>query len=142
MQQMRLTRRTLVSFALQIQRPSAEFKDAVEWIDMENGIPRRATEYLGGRPVAVTEFVLGQPGIQRLDLDLDSRMETVRHFRTGNPGLDGADYQRIIESIESDWDGDGVFETGEQFLPDGSIIYSWDTDGDGIREYFETRQGN
>ncbi|GHV53161.1 hypothetical protein AGMMS49579_11480 [Spirochaetia bacterium] len=122
-QQSRLSRRTLVSFALQIQRPSTEFKGAVEWIDMEKGIPWRAIEYLEGRPVAVTEFVRGQPSIQRLDLDLDSRMETIRHFRS-----DGS-----IESIENDWDGDGIFETREQFFSDGSIIYSWD---------IETGQGN
>ncbi|GHU88054.1 hypothetical protein FACS189476_04510 [Spirochaetia bacterium] len=132
MQQARLNRRTLVSFALQIERPSAEFKDAVEIIDMENGIPWRAAEYLAGRPVTVTEFVRGQRTVQRLDMDLDSRMETVRHFRS-----DGS-----IESVESDWDGNGTFETGEQFLPDGSIIYSWDTNGDGLRDYSETRQGN
>ncbi|GHV93436.1 hypothetical protein AGMMS50268_39390 [Spirochaetia bacterium] len=146
MQQMRLTRRTLVSFALTIQRPSTEFKDALEWIDMENGVPRRAREFLHNRPepVSVTEFVRGQPSIQRLDLDLDSRMETVRHFRNGasvdenNP----FSYEKIIDLVESDWDGDGIFETGEQFLPDGSIIYSWDTDGDGVREHSETRQGN
>ncbi|GHV43525.1 hypothetical protein AGMMS49546_25390 [Spirochaetia bacterium] len=133
-QQIRLTRRTLVSFALTIQRPSTEFKDALEWIDMEHGVPRRAREFLHNRsePVSETEFVRGQPKIQRLDLDLDSRMETVRHFTDG----------KAIELIESDWDGDGIFETGEQFFPDGSIIYSWDTDGDGIREYSETRQGN
>jgi hypothetical protein len=43
---------------------------------------------------------------------------------------------------ESDWNGDGIFETGEQYLPDGSIIYSWDTNGDGIRDYSETRKKN
>ncbi|GHT58713.1 hypothetical protein FACS1894109_13390 [Spirochaetia bacterium] len=132
MQQARLNRRILVSFALRIERPSAEFKDAVEIIDMENGIPWRAVEYLAGRPVAVTEFVRGQRTVQRLDMDLDSRMETVRHFRS-----DGS-----IESIESDWDGNGTFEIGEQFLLDGSIIYSWDTNGDGLRDHSETRQGN
>ncbi|GHV04531.1 hypothetical protein FACS189485_10130 [Spirochaetia bacterium] len=131
-QQSRLSRRTLVSFALQIERPSAEFKDAVEIIDMENGIPWRAVEYLAGRPVAVTEFVRGQRTVQHLDMDLDSRMETVRHFRS-----DGS-----IESVESDWDGNGTFEIGEQFLLDGSIIYSWDTNGDGLRDHSETRQGN
>ncbi|GHV60416.1 hypothetical protein AGMMS49587_01590 [Spirochaetia bacterium] len=146
--QMRLTRRSLVSSALQIKRPSREFPEADEWIDMEKGIPRRAVEYFHGYTVAETEFVRGQPSIQRLDTDLDLRMETVRHFKLPGPaadreaGDDPLSYEKIIEFIESDWDGDGIFETGEQFLPDGSIIYSWDTDGDGIREHSETRQGN
>jgi hypothetical protein len=164
MQQMRLTRRTLISYALTIQRPSTEFKDALEWIDMDRGVPWRAREFLEGRPepIAVTEFVRGKPSIQRLNLDLDSRMETVRHFKLSGQAGDWSSgdsaggaggeilapwdtypfaYEKVIELIESDWDGDGIFETGEQFLPDGSIIYSWDIDGDGIREYTETRQG-
>jgi hypothetical protein len=142
MPRIRLTRRGLVSYSLRIERPSAEFEGALEIIDLDRGVPWRATELSGGRPVGVTEFELGKPRFQRLDLDLDSRMETLRHFRDGRAGdpENPLAYERIIELSESDWNGDGIFEAGEQYLPDGSIIYSWDTNGDGIRDYSERRE--
>jgi hypothetical protein len=143
MPRIRLSRRTLVSYALRIERPSAEF-EGMEIVDLDRGVPWRATELFKGRPVAVTEFELGKPRFQRLDLDLDSRMETLRHFRDGKAGdpENPLAYERIIELSESDWNGDGIFETGEQYLPDGGIIYSWDTNGDGIRDYSERRAEN
>lgn len=140
----RLTRRSLVSFSVTIRRPSGEFKDAVEWIDLDRGIPKRAVEILRGRPVSVTEFVLGRPAVQWVDLDYDSRMETMRRFRAAevSPEDDFIDYRAVIEFSESDWDGDGIYETAEQYLPDGSVVYSWDMDRDGIREYSEVKAGN
>jgi hypothetical protein len=144
MPQIRLTRRTLVSYAVRIERPSVEFNGAREIIDLDRSVPWRATELLNGRPVAVTEFVLGKPRLQRLDMDLDSRMETLRHFRDGKAGDQETPlgYDKIVELSESDWNGDGIFETGERYLPDDTIIYSWDTNGDGIRDYSETRKKN
>jgi hypothetical protein len=139
--QIRLTGRTLVSFALSVIRPSLEFPGGLERITMERSVPRRAVETLDGRVVAVTEFVRGQPRIQRVDLDLDGRMETIRRFREGVPGEDPLAYERIPELVETDRDRDGLYEMGEQFFPDGTSIYSWDTDGDGIRDFFETWTG-
>jgi hypothetical protein len=137
-----ISRRTLVSFSVTIRRPGGEFEGAVEWIDLRRGIPLRAAEILDGRPVSITEFSQGKPVIQRLDLDLDGRMETIRRFSAAgdeNPGENLPDYKKILEFSESDWDGDGIFETGEQYLSDGTVVYSWDMDGDGVREYSETR---
>jgi len=140
---LRLERESLNFHALQIQRPSREFEGAVELIDMELGIPWRATEIIGGRTVSITEYERGQPALQRIDLDNDSRMETVRRFRkTEYSGGDLLNYPRIIESSQSDWDGDGIFEYAEDYLPDGSIVYSWDLDGSGIRNYSEIKTGN
>jgi hypothetical protein len=134
----------------------------VEWIDLDRGIPLRAVEILNGRPVSVTEFVMGKPVSQRADLDCDSRMETIRRFRAAAvapvgaapvgaavsgaagttsgeaPWEDPLDYKKIVEFSESDWNGDGIFETSEEYLLDGSVVYSWDMDGDGVREYSET----
>ena len=138
----RLTLRTVVMSSLRITRPSAEFPGAMEIIDLDRGIPLRAVEILGGRTVSATEFAAGKPLVQRLDLDLDGRMETLRRFRKAAP--EGAEfpfkYEKIIEFSESDWNGDGIFETGEEHLPGGTVIYSWDMDGDGIREYAEKRE--
>lgn len=134
----RLTGRSLASFAASLERPGREFQGAVERITLEWGVPRRAAEYLEGRVVSSTEFVQGRPVVQHIDLDLDGRMETIRRFRIqgGSSGSgEGGGYAPIPESSESDWDGDGVYETGEEYLPDGSTIRSWDLNKDGNREY-------
>jgi hypothetical protein len=91
--------------------------------------------------VSETLFSLGQLSFQRLDLDMDGRLETIRRFRPV-PGLtertEVLDSSGDLESSESDWDGDGLFEYGEVYHPDGSIERSWDLDGDGRRERSET----
>ena len=139
---LRLNRRTLAFFSLLIQRPSEEFKGAVEWIELDHGIPRRATEILNGRPVSITEFEQGRPVWQRLDLDLDSRMETIRRFRQPKNNEDAFNFKKMVVSSESDWNGDGLYEYAEEYLSDGSVVYSWDMDGSGIRSYSEKRTEN
>jgi hypothetical protein len=143
-----LSPRTLLSFASALERPSGEFTGALERVELNRGVPERAREYLDGRLVSETEFVQGRPVLQRIDLDLDGRLETVRRFRPGGgggefPALFPGDYAGEIESSESDWDGDGIFETGERYgyqgppgsgAPGERVIRSWDIDRDGIRE--------
>jgi hypothetical protein len=117
----RISRRTLVSFALFIERSSSEFKGGIEKIELIRGIPRKAWEYVEGFPAAETNFSQGWPVSQKIDLDLDGRMETVRYFRPSpflNAGIsqddfrdDFLDYVKIIDRVESDWDGDGIFES-------------------------------
>jgi tetratricopeptide (TPR) repeat protein len=133
-----ITRRTMISFALRVERPSREFPGAVETVDLEGGIPVRATEYLEGRVVSVTGFFKGRPVTQFVDLNLDGRLETLRFFRQpsgkeapGSPGLDLSDldsdlldldlidpfelldYPFDFKRADSDWDGDGIFEESE-----------------------------
>jgi hypothetical protein len=147
-----ISRRMLASFAASVQRRSAEFEHGVEQIFMERGMPIRAEVTLDGTLVSVTEFENGYPTIQRLDLDLDGRMETVRRFRPppsggtppkgGTPsrghlpsrGETASGGQNALQSSESDWNGGGIFSTAELYREDGSINYSWDLDGDGKRE--------
>jgi hypothetical protein len=138
----RLTLRTLVSFAVRIERPGAEFEGALEQIDLDRGIPLRAVETLNGQIVSETVFEKGKPILQRLDLDLDSRMETLRRFRPPEGEAAPAypfDYRKYTASSESDWDNDGVYESAEAYRQDGSVVYSWDMDEDGIKEYSETK---
>jgi hypothetical protein len=138
----RISKRSLVSFSLSVERPGRNFAGALERVELDHGIPRRASEIVEGRIAGITEFTLGQPRIQRIDLDLDGRMETVRRFRgSPSPPGDPLDYQEILESSESDWDGDGIFEYEERYLP-GGVIRSWDMDRDGIKEYIETDIGD
>ena len=75
-----LTRRTLVSWSLRVERPSLEFGGGVEVVELNQGIPVRAREYVGNLMVAETEFLRGRPQLQWVDLDFNGRMDTVRHF--------------------------------------------------------------
>jgi len=133
-----LTYRTLVSFCSKLSRPGTEFDGSVETFFIENGIPLFAVETLGEKTVSNTEFVRGNPVIQYVDLDLDGRMETIRLFRYP-PEMDSwlfTDYRSLIVSSESDWRGDGLHITRELYLPDGSVVYSWDMDGSGEQNYY------
>jgi hypothetical protein len=146
----RLSQHTLVSFALTMERPGREIPGSVERIEMKAGIPQRSREYLRDRLVSDTEYLLGQPVFQRIDMDLDGRLETVRRFNhrefpPENPmditrGI-AQSYAGNLVSSESDWDGDGIYEYGESYTED-LVIRSWDMDKDGIREYIETGARN
>jgi tetratricopeptide (TPR) repeat protein len=113
-----ITRRTLISFALRVERPSREFPGAVETVELDGNIPARAAEYLEGRAVSTTEFFRGRPVFQIVDLNLDGRLETVRFFRQPSgqeaPGsvdpFELLNYPLDFERADSDWDGDGIFE--------------------------------
>ena len=138
--QQNITRRMLVSSAVTVQQPSVEFPGGIENIYLENGIPINSEVILGNKAVSFTEFENGRPDIQWLDLDLDGRMETVRRFRksifTGKSALSwdelqgrllqsGLDFRKLLESSESDWNGDGKFESGEVYREDGSVMNRW-----------------
>jgi len=110
-----LTRRALVMSAVILERPCLEFEDGVERVHMRQGMPVLSEVRAGGLLISVTEFRNGFPVIQRVDLDRDGRMETVRRFRHGT---------NILKSSSSDWDGDGVFEYVELYLEDGSIVHN------------------
>ncbi|MDR0657181.1 MAG: hypothetical protein LBG22_12780 [Treponema sp.] len=136
-----LTRRTLVSFAIEIRRPSVEFPGAEERIELAGSVALNSAEYLEGRKVSETQYFRGRPVQERLDLDLDGRMETLRRFKQEIAGEEGLrddrfpwDVPAIIEYTESDWDGDGIYESAEEYLPGGTVVPSWDMDGDGRRE--------
>jgi hypothetical protein len=116
------SRRSLASVSLLIERPGREFAGGIERMELEKGIPLRAREYLGEALVSETAFFQGRPRFQFLDLDMDGRMETARRFRENPPppraGEGGEDdlppfldHSGEIEYAESDWDGDGIFET-------------------------------
>jgi hypothetical protein len=136
-----LTHQSLISFCSSIIRKSPEIEDAEETIYMNNGVILQVIEKIGGKQVSVTEFERGLPVIQRIDLDLDGSMETIRRFR--KPPQDYTwqnplDYRRLIASSESDWSGDGKHKTREVYQPDGSVVYYFDMDGSGIWTHSET----
>jgi hypothetical protein len=129
-----VSRRALVAMALFIERPGATVPGSVERTEMQNGVRRRSRERLGDALVSETEYLLGQPLVQRIDMDLDGRLETIRRFRRRDfPPDDTGE----LASSESDWDGDGVYEYGETYRED-RVVRSWDMDGDGVRETSET----
>jgi len=91
-----LTRRYLVSQALRVERPSLEFNNGIEVIELNQGIPAGAREYIGELMVSETEFQGGRPLFQRVDLNADGRMDTMRFFRR---------VERQVE-LEDLWDYD------------------------------------
>jgi tetratricopeptide (TPR) repeat protein len=132
-----ISRRALVSTVLVIERPGRMIPGSLERTEMQGGVRRRSREYLRDVVVSETEYLLGQPLVQRIDMDQDGRLETVRRFRHSDFPPD--DTGELVSS-ESDWDGDGVYEYGETY-DDGRVIRSWDMDKDGIRELSETDTG-
>jgi len=95
-----LTRRTLVSWSLRVERPSLEFRGGAEVVELNQGIPVRAREYVGNLMVAETEFLRGRPQIQWVDLDHNGRMDTVRYFSRA---------YRVME-LEDLWNYDRDFD--------------------------------
>ena len=137
-QAMSLTRHVLISSCSSLTRPSLEIDDAIETIYLNNGVLVQVIETYKGQQVSITEFDRGLPVIQYIDLDLDGRMETIRRFRYPPQNYvwrDLLDYRRLIASSESDWSGDGRHKTREVYLPDGSVVYSFDMDGSGEMNY-------
>lgn len=124
----RLTERSLVSFASIIELPGVWAPQSIEKVELVKGIPQRATETYRGMIITETEFSQGWPSLERLDLDLDGRMETLRHFPVTHSFKGIPDLATILQarslysSSESDWNGDGIYEYREQRLPDGKIV--------------------
>ncbi len=75
-----LTERVLFAASILFERPSAEFSGAVERIELQHSVPLRAREYLDGALVSETMYTGGKAVRQKVDLDLDGVLETVRVF--------------------------------------------------------------
>jgi len=137
-----LSYRSLTSFCSSITRASTEINGAQETIYLNRGVLLQSVEIFNGRPVSVTEFERGLPAVQYIDLDLDGRMETIRHFRRPPQDYvwrDLLDYRRLVASSESDWRGDGRFKTMEVYHSNGSVVYYYDMDGSGSYNYSEIK---
>jgi hypothetical protein len=74
------THRVLVLQSLRVERPSLEFRGGIEVVELNQGIPVRAREYVGSLMVSETDFLRGRPQHQKVDLDFDGKMDTVRFF--------------------------------------------------------------
>jgi hypothetical protein len=110
-----LTRRVLVSESLRVERPSLEFPGGIEIVELNQGIPVRAREYVGNLMVSETDFLRGRPQQQRVDLDFDGKMDTVRFFKKEYRQVEPEElwdfdrnYERVVTVKEaygfSDWD--------------------------------------
>jgi len=95
-----LTRRVLVSQSLRVERPSLEFPGGIEIVELNQGIPVRAREYVGNLMVSETDFLRGRPQQQRVDLDFDGKMDTVRFFKK--------EYRQM--ELEELWDFDRIYD--------------------------------
>jgi len=95
-----LTRRVLVSESLRVERPSLEFPGGIEVVELAQGIPVRAREYVGSLMVSETDFLRGRPQQQRVDLDYNGKMDTVRFFKK--------EYRQV--ELEELWDFDRIYD--------------------------------
>jgi len=95
-----LTRKVLVSQSLRVERPSLEFRGGTEVVELNQGIPVRAREYVGSLMVSETDFLRGRPQHQKVDLDFDGKMDTVRFFRK--------EYRQV--ELEELWDFDRNYD--------------------------------
>jgi hypothetical protein len=102
-----LTRRALVSQSLRVERPSLEFSGGIEVVELNQGIPVRAREYVDALMVLETELLRGRPQLQWVELDLEGHMDTVRHFRRNYRPVELEelwDYDRDIDYTAKNWD--------------------------------------
>jgi hypothetical protein len=93
----------LVSYSLRVERPSLEFREGIEVVELNQGIPVRAREYVGGLMVSETDFLRGRPQHQKVDLDFSGKMDTVRFFKK--------EYRQV--ELEELWDFDRVYDRVE-----------------------------
>jgi hypothetical protein len=132
-----LTERTLAGFALSITRDSREFNRALEVITMRDGMPVHAEERLDGSLVSETAFDRGFPTQQRVDLDLNGSLETVRQFRAERVSVYYPFHEMVPSSQASDFNGNGIAEYKEEYAANGTVSRFWDLDEDGVYEYRE-----
>jgi hypothetical protein len=98
-----LTRRVLVSQSLRVERSSLEFRGGIEVVELNQGIPVRAREFVGNLMVSETDFLRGRPQHQKVDLDFDGKMDTVRFFKK--------EYRQV--ELEELWDFDRNYDRVE-----------------------------
>jgi len=111
-----LTKRILVFNSLRVERSSFEFSGGIEIVDLNQGVPVRAREFVGDLMVSETEFFRGRPQLQRVDLTLGGRMDTVRIFRDASES--GANRPMELEDL---WDYNREIEytvSGVEWLND------------------------
>jgi tetratricopeptide (TPR) repeat protein len=106
------SRRAALSYAYLIERAGRDFPGSIERIECNAGVILISREYVDGVLCAETNYENGMPVLQRIDLDLDGRLETTRRFRPAGDAALSSEIE-VIETIESDWDGDGFVEYRE-----------------------------
>jgi hypothetical protein len=74
---------------------------------------------------------------QRVDIDLNGTLETVRRFRAGRAGEYYPFHETGLVSQASDFNDNGVAEYKEEYAADGTVSRFWDMDEDGVYEYRE-----
>lgn len=138
----RLSDRALLSFALIVERPGSFAPGSIERIRILESVPLKSEEWHEDRIIAITDYDRGRPFMQYIDMNLDGRMETRRRFRLSDEIHDDPfNINAELEYMESDLNGDGLYEYAEYYNRDGSILKSWDTTGDGHRNYQELTAG-
>jgi hypothetical protein len=105
-----LSEKILTSHAYIIERDSREFAGAREQIKLLDGIIISSHESLDGVIISKTEYDNGRAILQKVDIDLDGKMETLRFLEERSANAESDERITEITHIESDWDGDGTYE--------------------------------
>ena len=136
----RITERSLWSFAVTVVRPGSLMPGSWEKLEVQVGVIQRSTETYEGKILRETFYERGLPVRETLDTDKDGRMETRKRYFYNSPASDQPAGRESL--LEADFDGDGLYEYGEELFRDGRLIKSWDLERDGNREttYVETIQ--
>jgi hypothetical protein len=104
----KLSEKILTTNAYIIERDSREFSGAREQIKLIDGIIISSQETIDGVIISQTDYDNGRAVMQKVDTDLDGKMETLRFLEERAADADGKITE--ITHIKSDWDGDGTYE--------------------------------
>ncbi|MBP5463617.1 MAG: hypothetical protein J6Y13_00305, partial [Treponema sp.] len=146
----RLGRAELAAASASFTVPSTERENSWITVTVLDGQMQSADYYHDGKLYAHSQFSDNMPVSRIVDADGDSVFETTEYYaavsdndasvhdgvveRTimtnlfGTPS-NGADF--YLRMVQVDTDGDTVPDFTEEYLNGGSVISSWDTDGDG-----------
>ncbi|MCX7655853.1 MAG: hypothetical protein N2Z76_04950 [Treponemataceae bacterium] len=136
----RITERSLWSFAVTILRPGKIMPGSWEQLEVQGGVIQRSTETYQGKVLRETFYERGLPVRETLDTDQDGRMESRKRYFYKSSLNEQLENRESL--LESDFDGDGLYEYGEELFRDGKLVKTWDLDRNGDREtrYIETVQ--
>jgi hypothetical protein len=81
---------------------SKNFDTGLERFELSSGVIQYSSEYVDNKIVSYKNYKNGIPTLEKIDLDLDGRMETTVYYDVREDG------SVVAKRIESDWNGDGI----------------------------------
>lgn len=98
-------------------------------VNLEQGKPLAAEYRLDGRVYAWSSYTNGRITMRMIDHDGDGRLETTELY----------DRNGSLVSVQMDTSGNRSSDYTEEYKPDGTAVFQWDTTGDGIFDIVYSR---